>query len=1378
MKRVLKQIKKNLQVWLLAWAMATCSLGIINASQLTPIIVPSPTIYPNGGEFASSVSISISIPPEFNFPTGTNIYYTTDGTDPSTTNGILYKSPFILNTSASVKAAIEDVIKYQSGNKLAISRADFNISKPSDAQYKVLHYFKGSDGDWPIGSMIRYNNILFGVTASGGVNGAGEIFSMNTDGSDFKVIYSFNGVDGSGWGASLVLADTKIYGTMGSGWYNGGSIFSVKSDGSNFQILHTFSNVEGKCSNKLIVNGNQIIGKTAEGGTNNFGAIFSLRTDGSDFHALYNFTDSVRSSGELTLLIGNTLYGMSYGTSYADGPNDYGSIFSINTDGTNFTVLHHFTGSDGAYPVGDLIVNGSSLYGITTKGGANNHGEIFSLNLDGANFRIIHNFGNADGSYPQSSLLLMGSKFYGTTSSDGVFGMGTIFSIGMDGSNLAVLHNFIVDNGKIPQTLIAGNSSELFGVASFGGNYDHGTIFSLSPPLTPVYSWSNFAGQPGGAGNADGTGNAARFGKPFGLTMDRNGNLYIADADNHTIRKMTSSGVVTTLAGSAGRQGHDDGVGVAASFNCPYGIAVDVAGNVYVADTANYTIRKITPTGTVTTLAGNAGYSKIIDGTGVTANFQWPRGIAIGNDGNLYVADASTIRKVTSTGVVTTIAGCTWSSGSVDGIGSEARFSAPDGLIVDGSGNLYVTDPGNYTIRKVTVDGTVTTLAGSAGNQGADDGTGSSARFTNPFSIAIDNSGNLYVGDGNRIRVVTSLGEVTTLPLFNENFYFGGIAIDDANNLFVTDPFNNRIWRRTSAGIAAVIAGEADRSGDLDGTNSAAQFRKPEGVAVDSAGNLYVADICNNTIRMVTPAGNVTTIAGQPLVSGSADGINNSARFYSPTGLALDRDSNIYVADSGNHTIRKITHAENWNVTTFAGKPGNRGYADGTGDSAQFNTPRGIAVDSTGNLYVADCENSVIRKITSERVVTTLAGNVNAIPMNGNIDGTGSEARFYNPIGIAVDNNGCVYVADTYNNRIRKITPEGVVTTVVGKYWGSKDGTATSAQFFQPYGVTVDSNGNLYVADTSNHTIRKMSTDGIVATIGNIAGVIGGADGMASLAQFSSPMAITVDFQGNLYVADTQNNRISKGSQTYAPVIDVNGLLSVGTIGLTYHQTLKAIYGSTPYLWSIVSGSLPSGLTLDANNAIISGTPTEAGAFSFRIRVTDKNTLFAEKDFNLFVQTRYQIWQTSFFTPAQLANPNIIADTADPAADGVSNLMKYALGLNPTIPALSVNQPSVGISQDSQHLQIIFMENADATDIIYLIQASDDCKQWETIASWSWQWLDLGNEKQLTKVYGYPVFSKGATVTENPTSTPGLNQVIAIDNELIQDHNKRFLRLK
>jgi sugar lactone lactonase YvrE len=333
---------------------------------------------------------------------------------------------------------------------------------------------------------------------------------------------------------------------------------------------------------------------------------------------------------------------------------------------------------------------------------------------------------------------------------------------------------------------------------------------NASSDYAAPYTFTTVAGLAGLAGFADGQGTIALLNYPAGLAVDSAGNVYVADSGNHTIRRISASGLVTTLAGTAGTFGSADGTGPAAQFGLPLGVAVDAAGNVYVSDSYFNTIRKITPAGVVTTLAGSAGMAGHADGSGASALFYQPAGIGIDASGNIYVADSgnNTVRKVTSAGVVSTVAGLAGTSGTANGTGPAARFNGPDALTSDSVGNLYVSDDSN-TIRTITPAGVVSAFVGVTGVSGSSDGTGANALFDQPAGLALDPFGNLYV----------------------------------------TDSFNDTIRMVTPAAIVTTLAGRVMTEGSANGTGATALFDGPIGIGVDASGNLYVADTYNDLIR-------------------------------------------------------------------------------------------------------------------------------------------------------------------------------------------------------------------------------------------------------------------------------------------------------------------------------------------------------------------------------------------------------------------------------------------------------------------------------------------------------------------------------------------------
>ncbi|HZY39028.1 MAG TPA: putative Ig domain-containing protein, partial [Mucilaginibacter sp.] len=745
--------------------------------------------------------------------------------------------------------------------------------------------------------------------------------------------------------------------------------------------------------------------------------------------------------------------------------------------------------------------------------------------------------------------------------------------------------------------------------------------------ITPAGVVTLLAGSSTGAsGITNGTGTAALFNFPVGVASDGAGNLYVTDEANNEIRKIViSTGVVTLLAGSAtGASGSANGTGSAATFNEPEGITYNSAsGALYVTEGNGNRVRKVTTAGVVTTFAGSGTGGKT-NGTGTAAQFFAPRGIASDASGNLYVADYGNneIRKITTAAVVSLFAGSsTGAAGSANGTGSAATFSSPLSVTVDASGNLYVGDGANL-IRLITSAAVVTTIAGN-GSTGYVDGAGTLAEFNRMEGIEYNPAnGNVFIGDyfNNVIREMSDYGyfitpslpaglsfngttgqingtptgtfSATTFTVTAYNQYGSSsttitLSTGQAPNISYS-PSTNVLPLNVSFSISPTNTGGAvpasiydnvttfagstsGTSGLTNGTGTAALFHGPWGIASDpSSGTLYVADEYNNEIRQITSAGVVSLLAGSSTgASGSTDGTGTAALFLSPAGITTDGAGNLYVAESStvvtsatsNNDIRKIV-ASTGAVTRIAGSGNGTSYGttNGTGTAATFNVPDAITYNAAdGNFYITDYYGNDIRKMTPALVVSLFAGS--PTEASGLTNGTGSAALFHYPQMIAADPSGNLYVCDEANNQIRKITPAGVVTLFAGSPTGasgSADGTGSAATLYNPYGAVCDASGNLYVMDSGNHKIRFITTAGVVTTVfGN--GTAGGSDGVGTACEFFSPLAGAFDpTKANLYVTDLINNNIRK----------------ISLCGYT------------------ISPSLPAGLSFDGTTGTISGTPT------------------------------------------------------------------------------------------------------------------------------------------------------------------------------------------
>lgn len=740
-------------------------------------------------------------------------------------------------------------------------------------------------------------------------------------------------------------------------------------------------------------------------------------------------------------------------------------------------------------------------------------------------------------------------------------------------------------------------------------------LLAVFPALASaqLYEFTTLAGR-ASIGSSDGVGSDARFSGPEGVAVDANGNVFVADTKNHTIRRIAASGTVTTFAGAATFRGTANGVGVEARFNFPTGLAIDGGGNLFVADRGNHAIRRISPGGVVTTLAGAAGVSGSADGIASGARFSSPSGVALDASGNLFVADTGnrTLRKITPGGIVTTLAGTAGSAGDIDGSGSVARFGGPYGIVVDGSGMIFVTDtwsfgssraPGvDYTVRQVTPTGVVTTIAAARSFSFGYN------NFGTPRGIVADRAGNVIFADAGfhiiwKIAAGGALtrmaGGIDSIPVGDSGDGVGsaarfaapsGLAMDPGGNIFVADSQNNAIRRLTPAGAVTTVAGAADGRGLSDGTGASARFNQPNSVAADSRGNVFVADIQNNAIRKITAAGVVTTIGSAAGAAGSADGAATVARFSSPRGVATDATGNVYVADTGNSTIRKIS--TDGVVTTVAGGDvaaagGSRGLSDGIGRAARFDSPQALTVGPDGTIFVADSGNNRIRKIAPDGTVTTVYNALATV------------LSFSIPSGIAVDRAGNMFIVDQ-NSGVTKISVAGVLTHLSNFVTGGfPDGTG---------GVAVDDAGNVYVTGRFYHAIRRIGPGGqVTAVAGNELGNgadYGSSDGLGFAAQFNSPIGIAVDAGGNLLVADTANQTIRKGLLATNPARLVNSAVLTALAGVDDSVTLGVITGGAgtsgakPLLLRAVGPSLaPFGVTslLTDPKLEFYGGPTKLG---------------------------------------------------------------------------------------------------------------------------------------------------------------------------------------
>jgi uncharacterized protein (TIGR03437 family) len=654
------------------------------------------------------------------------------------------------------------------------------------------------------------------------------------------------------------------------------------------------------------------------------------------------------------------------------------------------------------------------------------------------------------------------------------------------------------------------------------------------------YIISTIAGGP--ISSAPVAGVQSSIGKPWGVAADAAGNVYFTGVS--CVLKVDAHGMLSRVAGTgSGGYSGDGGPATAAQLGSLMGMAADTGGNLYFA--GSQVIRKVSPSGTITTLAGNGlqGYTGD-GGLATSARLSNPCSVAVDAAGNLYIADSTNqrIRKVSAAGIISTIAGNGTEDYSGDGgPATSASFSNPQAVAVDSAGAVYIADLRNR-VRRVSADGTITTYAGngSFGSAG-DGGPATDASLSGPSALAFDAAGNLYIAEAstNRIRKVTPGGVITTVAGNGTTGWAGdggpatsarlsypyGVAVDPAGNLYVADNLNARIRKVSSSGIITTIAGNGfiSYSGD-GGPASASQLYAASTLALDRAGNLFVGDAGNYRIRKISAAGMVSTVAGNGTNGYSGDGgPATNAQIYGIAGLAIDGSGNIYFTDG--HRVRRVSSAGT--ITTFAGNgSATFGGDGGPAANAQLYFPNSLAVDDSGNLFIADGSNGRIRKVSASGVITTVAGDRSAAATSQ--DGPAGTAML-SPGALALGPAGELYFSDA-GTRIRKLTSSGMIVTIAGtgtQGYSGDGGPATAARFAGPQAMRFDESGNLYIADQGNHRIRRISPEGIVTTIaGNGQAGFAGDGGPATSASLSGPADLAMDARGNIYVADLWNNAI------------------------------------------------------------------------------------------------------------------------------------------------------------------------------------------------------------------------------------------------------------
>jgi cysteine-rich repeat protein len=633
---------------------------------------------------------------------------------------------------------------------------------------------------------------------------------------------------------------------------------------------------------------------------------------------------------------------------------------------------------------------------------------------------------------------------------------------------------------------------------------------------------------------------------PYDVAVDPAGNVYVVESESALVRRIDANGIVTTIAGSTSGFSGDHGPATSARLGNPEGIAVDGLGHVYIADTKNHRVRRVDAFGIITSLAGTGTPAYGGDqGLATNATLNAPSALAIDGLGNLFIADRKNhrIRRIdATTGVITTVAGTGTAGFSGDGgAATSAQLAEPQGVAVDALGTIYIADTNNHRLRVVAANGVITTLAGTGvAGTGGDGEQAFYAQLSSPGGVTVDGFGNVFVAVyvinpitaaiHSRIRKIDTNGVITTFAGGGTSITDGvpathaalhsvqGVAVGAMGDIYMSDIGYGRVRRVDASGTIMTVAGDGSfgLSGD-GGAATSTPFLHPWGTTVDPLGNVLIAE--HTRVRRIDGAGEITTVVGNGSFGFSGDGgPATSAELFYASDVAVDGLGNMYVADEGNQRIRRID--ANGVIATIAGS-GGRGY-NGDGQpavDARLSNPSGVAADGLGNVYIADTYNHRVRRVDANGMITTIAGT--GTSGFGGDQGPATSAQLARPWDLMLDAAGNVYVCDLDNHRIRKIDTLGIITTVAGtgtRGFAGDGGSATAAQLDAPSGIAVDAIGNLYIADRGNLRIRRVDPAGVITTFAGNGGLHFSGDGAsATAARLGSPLGVAVDAADNVY---------------------------------------------------------------------------------------------------------------------------------------------------------------------------------------------------------------------------------------------------------------------
>ncbi len=876
-----------------------------------------------------------------------------------------------------------------------------------------------------------------------------------------------------------------------------------------------------------------------------------------------------------------------------------------------------------------------------------------------------------------------------------------------------------------------------------------GNLYIADPPadvieeVTASGTLSIFAGTPGSAGAPTaGPATSSELSEPTGVAVDGSGDVYIDDPGNRVVEKVTPSGTLSVFAGIVGSSAAPTpGPATNSGLGVPAGIGLDSSGDLYITDISHGDVEEVTPTGTLSIIAGTGTTGTPTAGPATSSQLGGPFGIAVDTSGDVYIADANgnRVEKVTPGGTLSIIAGTGTGGAPTAGVAVSSKLNSPYAVAVDSSGNLYIGDYNNHEVEKVTPGGTLSIYAGTGTPGTPTAGLATNANMGAPDGLVFDSSGDLYVDDyvDHLVYEVTAEtapvftadapgaatvgaaysytfvasgspsptfavasgslpaeltlnaatgvlsgtpttsgvstftvsatnggGSVTTgslsitsgsSPVFTADTPFSattgvaysymfaasgspsptfavasgslpaGLSLNTSTGVLSGTPTGsgtftvsatNTFGTATSPSITMtaltpdqllVYAGVIGHSGlPTAGPASTSYLLDPDGIAFDSSGDVYIADTGESEVLEVNPAGTLSVFAGTGTSGAPTPGPATSSELHAPEGLTVDSAGNVYIVDSDNSEIEKVNTSGVLSVVAGNGTAGTP--TAGPATSSHLNQPRGVVLDSAGNMYIADTGNDAVEKVNTSGVLSVIAGvpGISGAPTAG----PASSSHLSNLCGIAIDSSGNLYIGDNGNDVVEEITASGTLSVIAGiaTHAGTPTpGPATSSHLDNPRGVAVDAAGDVFVVDNGNHEVDKISPAGTLAVIAGTGSPGAPTGGTATSSDLYNPQGIGVDSAGNVYIGDTINNLVEKISGTLpltAPAFTADAPAATATVSMPFTYTFTATGNPAP-TFSLTSGSLPNGLSLNSSTGVLSGTPTTSGVYSFTVSASN-----------------------------------------------------------------------------------------------------------------------------------------------------------------------------